>query len=140
MGNDQPDSLTSADKEPLVLIVEDEQPIAEALRYIVEDRGYRTIMGRDGREGLELALKYHPDVIITDLMMPRLDGATLIRRVREEAARAGRLAPLIFLTSAIDGPFAMDSSAPDAFVPKPFNLDYLEQLLDQYVSALYRKQ
>lgn len=140
MANNQPHSLPSTDEGPLVLIVEDEQPIAEALRYIVEDKGYRTIMGRDGREGLELALKRHPDVIITDLMMPRLDGSTLIRTVREKAARAGRPVPLIILTSAIEGPSATDGSAPDAFVPKPFDLDHLEQLLDQYVSARYRKQ
>lgn len=140
MANTQPDSLSSGDEGPLVLIVEDEQPIAEALRFIVEDKGYRTIMGRDGLEGLELAQKHDPYIIITDLMMPRLDGATLIRTVRAAAAQAGRRAPLIVLTSAIDSLSVITSSAPDAFAPKPFDLDQIEQLLDHFVSALYRRQ
>ena len=123
-----------------VLVVDDEESQRNPLAAMIAAWGFVVEKAGDGQEALEKLTTFPANVIITDLMMPRLDGATLIRRVREEAARAGRLAPLIFLTSAIDGPFAMDSSAPDAFVPKPFNLDYLEQLLDQYVSALYRKQ
>lgn len=140
MGNKQPDSLPSTDEAPLVLIVEDEQPIADALRDIVEDRGYRTITGRDGLEGLALAQKRHPDVIITDYMMPSLDGIGLIHAVREDAARVGHAPPLIILTSAIDNIPAMDSAVPDDFVSKPFDLDSLEQLLDQYWSALHRQR
>jgi CheY-like chemotaxis protein len=135
MGSNQPDFLPSSDETPLVLIIEDEQPIAEALRYIVEDRGYQTIMGRDGLEGLEMVRQRHPDLIITDLMMPRLDGLTFIRAVREDAARAGRRAPPVILTSAIENVSATDSNVPDAFVPKPFDLDYLEHLLDQYLAV-----
>lgn len=140
MGNNQPDSLPSIDVAPLVLIVEDEQPIAEALRDIVEDRGYRTITGRDGREGLDLAQKRRPDVIITDYMMPRLDGLAFIRAVREDAARAGHPPPLIILTSAIDNVPVTASSAPDDVLPKPFDLDYLEHLLDQYRLAHNRQR
>lgn len=135
MGSNQSDFLPSSDETPLVLIIEDEQPIAEALRYIVEDRGYQTITGRDGLEGLELAQKRHPDLIITDLMMPRLDGLKFIRALREDAARAGRRTPPVILTSAIENVSATDSNLPDAFVPKPFDLDYLEHLLDQYLSV-----
>src|SRR5690348_14516617 len=135
MGSNQSDSLPSSGDTPLVLIIEDEQPIAEVLRYIVEDRGYQTITGRDGLEGLELARKHNPDLIITDLMMPRLDGLTFIRALREDATRGGRRAPPVILTSAIENISAMDSNVPDVFVPKPFDLDYLEHLLDQYLSV-----
>ncbi len=137
MGSNQPGPVPSINGAPLVLIVEDEQPIAEALRYVMEDRGYQTVIGQDGLEGLELARRRRPDLIITDLMMPRLDGLMFIRALREDAARTGRPAPPVILTSAIDNFSAMDSNAPDAFISKPFDLDYLEQLLDRYLSAYH---
>ena len=135
MDSNRPGFLSSSDETPLVLIIEDEQPIAEALRYIVEDRGYQSITGHDGLEGLELARKRHPDLIITDLMMPRLDGLTFIRALREDAARADRRAPPVILTSAIEKVSTTDSNVPDAFLPKPFDIDYLERLLDHYLSV-----
>jgi DNA-binding response OmpR family regulator len=140
MGSNQPDSFSSTDEAPLVLIVEDEQPIAEALCYIVEDNCYLAITAREGLEGLDLARERHPDLIITDLMMPRLNGLAFIRAVREDAVRTGRPAPAIILTSAIDNPSSIDSSAPDAFMPKPFDLDHLERLLDEYLSARHKRR
>ncbi len=101
----------------------------------MDDRGYQTITAQDGLEGLDLARNRHPDLIITDLMMPRLDGTAFIRAVREDALRAGRPAPPIILTSAIDDKPSLNGSAPDVFMPKPFDLDFLERVLDRYLSA-----
>jgi CheY-like chemotaxis protein len=89
---------------PLVLIVEDEEPISLALSLIVEDAGYRAVTAAHGRQALELARQRRPDLIITDYMMPYLNGVALMQAVRAEAQAHGQSAPPIIMMSAIDKP------------------------------------
>ncbi|HLJ82186.1 MAG TPA: response regulator, partial [Ktedonobacterales bacterium] len=94
---------TQPEQEPaLVLIVEDEQPIAEALSFMVEDAGYTTIIASHGQQGLEIARARRLALIFTDLMMPRMDGAAFIAALKAEAAKDGALPPppIILMTAA----------------------------------------
>ncbi len=120
MASDRPRRLTASGGSPLVLIVEDEQPIAEALRDIVEDEGYQTVTARDGQEGLELAREYRPALIITDLMMPRMDGVAFIGAMRIDAAREGWSAPPVILTSAVDSNSAIEKCRPGRLSSQTF--------------------
>ena len=91
---------------PLVLIVDDEAPIAEALALIVEEAGYATLTAFRGPAGLALAREHHPALIFTDMMMPQLDGAALIETLRldatvEQVASAGLLRTDGQLTAAV---------------------------------------
>jgi CheY-like chemotaxis protein len=117
--------------EPLlVLIVEDEEPIATALSFIVEDAGYVPLIAMHGRQALDLLRDRHPALIITDLMMPYMDGAQLIRAVR---ARYPDL-PIVLMTAAgVQHSVATDA---DEIVPKPFNIADIEELLDRYLLRL----
>ena len=62
-----------------ILIVEDEQDIRELLAYNLEKEGYATVQAADGKEGLDLARSRKPDLILLDLMLPKMDGLAVCR-------------------------------------------------------------
>jgi CheY-like chemotaxis protein len=116
----------------LVLIVEDEAPIADVLAEIVADAGYRTLVAENGRAGLALARAEHPALIITDLMMPLLDGAGLIATLHADADADGLpAAPIIVMTAA--GRAQTRRVWADAILAKPFAIDDVERLLHAFL-------
>ena len=116
----------------LILIAEDEAPIADAISMIVEDAGFTPMVAEHGEEALALARLHHPALIITDLMMPRLDGIGLIEALREDALRDGHKRPPIILMTAAGMKRAQEVGA-DVVVRKPFNVDDLEALIRRLV-------
>lgn len=130
-----PNRSQSNEREPfLVLIAEDEEPIAEAIAMLVEDCGYTPITASNGRQALELARRKKPALIITDLMMPYLDGDELIAALRSDAARDGYTPPPTILLSAA-GLRRMKISGADVLLPKPFELEALEALLRRFLGV-----
>lgn len=118
----------------LVLIVDDEAPIADFVATIVGESGYGTRVAPNGHEALELARREPPALVITDLMMPLLDGAGLISALRADAAAAGRPAPPVILMTAA-GPEAAHTAGADAVLPKPFDLVRLKTLLQRFLAG-----
>lgn len=117
---------------PLILIVDDEAPIAEALALMVEDAGYTALTAFRGRVGLELAREHQPALIITDLMMPQYDGASLIAAVRAENAATHRPPPHIIAMTA-GGLRHAEVAGADAVLWKPFTIDEVEALLRRFL-------
>src|SRR5438034_10866131 len=78
-----------------ILIVEDELPMRTALKDCLEAEGYRVLTAADGEIGLEKALEEKPDLILLDIMMPRLDGYSLCGELR----RLGNRVPILMLTA-----------------------------------------
>jgi len=70
-------------KQHKVLVVDDEEPILELLKYNLEKAGYEVETAPDGVKGVEVARKFHPDVVLLDIMMPGMDGVETCRRIRE---------------------------------------------------------
>ncbi|MGH2516149.1 MAG: response regulator [Ktedonobacterales bacterium] len=123
-----------SEREPaLVLVVEDEQPIAEALSFMIEDAGYATLIASHGQQGLEMARARHPALIFTDLMMPRMDGAALIAALHADAAKDGEhpAPPIILMTAAGFG-HAQRAGA-DIILAKPFDIKDIERLLARFL-------
>ena len=83
-----------------ILIIEDEEDINDAISEVLVDAGYNVVSAKNGRIGLELALKEHPDLILLDLVMPVMDGRETLRRLHEDSW--GRTAKIIILTSMDD--------------------------------------
>jgi len=73
---------------PCVLIIDDEQPVREVLRDILEEANYTVYEAEDGEKGVKRALMLRPDLIITDILMPKLGGLSLIGEVRKGYPRA----------------------------------------------------
>lgn len=116
----------------LILIAEDEEPIAEALSFILEDAGYTPLVASHGAQALELARVHRPALVITDLMMPHLDGTALIQALRADAQLNGHAPPPIILMTAAGMKKAEEAGA-DAVVRKPFNLTDLEALIRRLI-------
>ena len=82
--NPDPDEVS----RPLVLLVDDEKDIQRVASRVIQSLGYGLVLGHNGEEGLELAQRYKPDLVLTDALMPRMDGREMARRIKEEAATA----------------------------------------------------
>lgn len=111
---------------PTILLVEDELTFAETLRYNLEREGYSVIHAPDGVEGLELARRQQPDLIVLDIMLPRLDGFSVCRILRQESD-----IPVIMLTARqdeVDRIAGLELGADD-YITKPFSLgEFLARL------------
>jgi len=83
-----------------VLIVEDEKPLREILKDKFKVSGFLTFGAKDGKEGLSIALKEHPDIILLDIIMPIMDGMTVLKKLREDPK--GKNIPVILLTNLAD--------------------------------------
>ena len=102
-----------------VLIVEDEENILEAIKYNLEHEGYRVLAAQDGEEGLNLTRQDSPDLVLLDIMLPRLDGFELCRILRRESD-----VPILMLTAKgeeIDRVVGLELGADD-YVTKPFSM------------------
>ena len=80
-----------------ILIVEDEGATARALAEKFKHQDFNVLSAKNGEEGLALALKNHPDAILLDVLMPKMDGLTMMNKLREDAW--GKNVPIIVLTN-----------------------------------------
>ena len=114
----------SADSQPKkrILLVDDDPEIVEALRYALETRGYEILVARDGNQGLVMAEREDPDLVILDMMMPKRSGFLVLERLRRprvvpirvimitanEGSRHKAYAEMLGVDDYIRKPFAMD--------------------------------
>ena len=117
-----------------ILLIDDDRSLLDVLALSFEDEGYDVVCAYDGEEGWVKLKNERPDVIVSDVNMPRLDGFSLCRRLRDE----GYDLPLILLTSRdneIDEALGLELGADD-YVAKPFST----RVLTARVKALLRRQ
>lgn len=112
-----------------VLVIDDEAPIVELLVDIIEEKGHTALHASNGVEGLALARKMLPDLIISDVMMPLLDGYALLRALRSEPELARTVVVLVSaafprINKAQPQPVA------DGYLRKPFDIAAVEQLIE----------
>jgi DNA-binding response OmpR family regulator len=117
-----------------ILIVEDERPLAEALKYNLEQEGYAVEIARDGAAGLEKFRDGGIDLVLLDLMLPVMDGLEVCRGIRRDSS-----VPILILTakdSDLDKVLGLELGADD-YVTKPFNT---RELLARIKAVLRRVQ
>ncbi|HET6467903.1 MAG TPA: response regulator [Geminicoccaceae bacterium] len=112
-----------------ILIVDDEALIAMSLEFALTAQGHEVRTAVNGRRALEVLDGFTPDVVVTDYMMPRMDGAELIRAVRERPGLAG--ARIVLITAIEKARVDRDAVSYDAFVRKPFLEDDVVELVDR---------
>lgn len=117
-----------------ILIVDDEEPVRDFLAQLLTDAGHRTLQAVNGAEALEVVEKERPDLVVSDIMMPVLNGAELCRRLKARADTP--VIPVILMSSA--GARAADGAGADAFIVKPFDLDHMEALVGRWCPAMER--
>lgn len=118
-----------------ILLVEDDIDLRQALEEALVENGHEVVTASDGALGLEKMRRFHPDVVVLDLMMPKLDGWQFRVAQRQEPAIADT--PVVVI-SASDTPAALAVNA-DLYVRKPFDAETLVHAIDGVVNAHQRK-
>lgn len=109
-----------------ILVVDDEQAVVEFVGSLLEESDYRILRAYDGRSALLLAQNERPDLILSDIMMPIMDGLELCRHLREAPATAD--IPVVLMTAGR----VHNGDCPGVTVlPKPFDLNTLEQTVGE---------
>ena len=112
-------SNTYEDERKVILAVDDEEAIIDLLKFNIEKEGYKFISASNGEEGFDLALNERPDLIILDVMLPRMDGLSVCQKLRQEKINS----PIIMLSARgeeIDKILGLEIGADD-YMTKPFS-------------------
>jgi CheY-like chemotaxis protein len=118
------------------LVCDDDAPIRHMVRDILESRGVEVLEAVDGLEALAIFSKEHVDLVVTDFLMPRVDGMQVVRGIRLAGER-GQV-PLV-LMSAISRGHILEGQpdiVPDFYVNKPFKPKKMAKLLDRILAGL----
>ncbi|MBE7047970.1 MAG: response regulator transcription factor [Ruminococcaceae bacterium] len=105
--------------ERVVLVVDDEKPILDILKFNLEKEGFRVLGAANGEEGLLLALTQNPDLVLLDIMLPKIDGFDVCKRIREKSN-----VPIIMITAReeeVDKVLGLELGADD-YITKPFSI------------------
>jgi two-component system OmpR family response regulator len=114
-----------------ILVVEDEEPLAEVVSMALRLEGWEVRSTFDGATAVDDATGFRPDVIVLDIMLPHVDGVTVVRRLREVHDET----PVLFLTARdeLDDRIAAYTAGGDDYMTKPFSLetvvDHVRELL-----------
>lgn len=110
--------MEKTDKK-LILVVDDEKAIGDILKINLEKEGYAVLIASDGEEGLALALEANPDLVLLDVMLPKMDGFEVCKKIRQKSE-----VPVVMLTARseeIDKILGLELGADD-YVTKPFSV------------------
>ena len=123
-----------------ILVVEDSQTQAEQLKYILEEYGYTVMIALNGKEGLEAARKNRPTLIISDILMPVMDGYELAYEIKHD--KELRKTPVILITSLMDRKETLRraSIVADGYFTKPYEDKYLLEKIESLLSISNRAE
>lgn len=113
----------------IIVVADDDLPMRLFVSEYLEMCGYSVIAAEDGQAALELVEKYHPHLLVTDIMMPRMDGYQLVRQVRQRPEF--RLLPVVFLTekNSTEERIRGYKLGCDLYLPKPFEIHELGAII-----------
>jgi CheY-like chemotaxis protein len=120
---------------PLILVVDDDSAFRRIMDELLSRNGFQVLLARDAKEALTLIESHRPDLILTDIMMPEVDGLTLIRHLRQIPDVAN--IPLIVVSARVmarDRKAAADAGA-DGFISKPFSYTQLHAVIQNVLSS-----
>jgi Response regulator containing CheY-like receiver, AAA-type ATPase, and DNA-binding domains len=124
------------EKKQTILIVEDEPSLRDVLRDKLTIEGFAVLQAVDGEEGLEVILREHPDLILLDIMMPKMDGLTMLKMLRADAW--GAKAKVILLTNSSDNEKVAEAMAQgtyDYLVKSDWKIDDVAAKIRERLSA-----
>ena len=117
-----------------ILIAEDSPTQAELLKYLLEKHNYRVLVVKDGKEAMGMVIEHDPSLVITDIVMPEMNGYELCREMKSRERTMG--IPVILLTAFSRSEDVMEaiSCGADNFLTKPFREEYLVSHIEQILS------
>ncbi len=117
-----------------ILLAEDSPTQAEQLRYLLEKHHYKVIVAKDGKEALEMVFEHKPSLIISDIVMPGMNGYDLCKEIKSDESTMD--IPVILLTSLSNSEDVLEgiSCGADNFITKPYQEDYLISHIEQILA------
>ncbi len=116
-----------------ILIVDDEADIIEILQFVLEAEGYECITATDGEEGLKLAKEASPDLIILDVMMPKINGYKISRLLKYDSKYKNIPILMITARSQEEDRVIGEETGADEYITKPFKVDYVVEKVKNYI-------
>ncbi|TYP93755.1 two-component system, OmpR family, alkaline phosphatase synthesis response regulator PhoP [Fodinibius salinus] len=104
-----------------ILVVDDEQDLLDLIEYNLNKEGFDVLKAEDGKEGIEMARKHNPNLMLLDIMMPKMDGMEVVERMRDDAQL--KHTPIIFLTARGDEKTEIEGldKGGDDYITKPIS-------------------
>ncbi len=120
-------------EQQTVLIIDDDLVLQTVLDIALRDAGYQVVLANDGEEGIEKLKTIKPALVISDIMMPQLDGVETFQRIKEQLQDEG--IPIFIMTALSRKPWFADLEAEGAvIIQKPFDIDQLLSLIHDLLS------
>lgn len=117
-----------------ILVVDDERPVREFLSEALADAGHHILQALHGQQALAVLERARPDLVLSDLMMPLMDGRELCQVLKDDPATA-RI-PVVLMTAA--APRVLEGARADAVLRKPFDLDALDAVIERLLGPRAR--
>ena len=121
-----------------ILVVDDEQQLALAVKIRLQSRGYEVVTAPDGKKGLEMLEQEHPDLVLLDVLMPVMDGYSCLREINARIGR-GKL-PIIVLTARDRMKDLFELEGIEDYVIKPFDHEDLLMRIDRALKRRAEKR
>ena len=118
-----------------ILIVDDEQDIVESLKFVLESSDYSCYTAFNGEDGLKLAKDLIPDLIILDVMMPKINGYKISRLLKYDSKYKNIPILMITARSQEEDKLIGEETGADEYITKPFDLDNVLKTVDKYLKA-----
>jgi two-component system, sensor histidine kinase and response regulator len=128
------ESENSAKKSPEILIAEDSPTQAEQIKHLLESHNYKVTIASDGKKAMDWLAKHKPSLVISDIMMPEINGFELCKRIKFNKITSK--IPVILLTRLSDSEEIIEglSCGADSFITKPYNEDHLLSNIARFIS------
>lgn len=121
------------DEQKTVLIIDDDLAMQTVLEIALRDAGYRVVLASDGQEGVTKLATLNPDLVISDIMMPQMDGVETFQRMKDQLQEDG--IPILIMTALSRKPWFADLEAEGAVIlQKPFEIDHVLRLVQDMLS------
>ncbi len=126
--------VVQSDRGAKILIVDDDIEIIESVRYALEDAGYEVVVARDGNQGLALAERESPNLIILDMMMPKRSGFLVLEKLRRMSEA---MVPVIMITGNEGSRHKAYAEllGVSEYIRKPFQMDKLLRAVDTQLTS-----
>ncbi len=116
-----------------ILIVDDEQDIVESLKFVLESANFICYCAYNGEDGLRLAKELVPDLIILDVMMPKMNGYKICRLLKYDAKYKNIPILMVTARSQEEDKLIGEETGADEYITKPFDLDEVVRIAEKYL-------
>src|SRR5574344_547254 len=117
-----------------ILIVDDEEDIVESLKFVLESAGFKCFCAYNGEDGLRLAKESNPDLIILDVMMPKINGYKICRLLKYDSKYKNIPILMVTARSQEEDKLIGEETGVDEYITKPFDLDALVEKVKNYLN------